>query len=125
MKVYVVTKDCYRDYEIITATIDKKMANKIAKRFGARVSAYDPELYMKPVFFVRFAPDGDVINVYDESGSAYYYKCINECDFDCRCGGNYIYAVVQSDNEEDAIKIASELRIAFLKRKSKEKDNDD
>ena len=35
MKIYVVTDGMYSDYHIITATIDKGVAEKIAKRFSA------------------------------------------------------------------------------------------
>lgn len=119
-KIYVVTKGHYSDYHIITATTDKKLANEIAKKFSdgwdkADVEVYeDAELYMKPVFYVGFEQNGDVHAIYDESSSTYYYDNINECDFEV--DGKRVYAVVQADDEEHAIKIASEKRAEFLAR---------
>lgn len=127
MKVYVVTKGHYGDYHIMTATTDEKLANEIAKKFSdgwdkARVEEYeDAELYLKPIFFVRFDRQGKVIAIYNKSKESGYYDLINECDFDVY---RNIYVTVQADNEEHAIKIASEKRTAFLERESKEKDND-
>ena len=34
MKIYVVTKGCYSDYHIITATTDEKLAYKIKEKFN-------------------------------------------------------------------------------------------
>lgn len=122
MKIYVVTQGSYVDYRIITATTDEEVANKIAKKFsdswdGASVEVYeDAELYMKPVFYVSFKQNGDVHEICDESSSIYYYNNINECDFEV--DGKRVYAVVQADNEEHAIKIASEKRAEFLARKA-------
>jgi hypothetical protein len=102
-KIYVVTQGYYSDYHIITATTDKKLANKIAKRFSigrnkVDVEVYeDAELYMKPVFYVRFEQNGDVHEICDESSNTYYYDNINECDFEV--DGERVYAVVQADNE--------------------------
>lgn len=119
-KIYVVTKGSYSDYHIITATTDEEVANKIAKKFSdgwdrASVEVYeDAELYMKPVFYVRFEQNGDVHQIYNKSSNVYYYENINECNFGV--DGKRVYAIVQADNEEHAIKIASEKRAEFLAR---------
>lgn len=121
MKIYVVTQGCYSDYHIITATTDEKLANEIAKKFSdgwdkARVEEYeDTEPYLKPIFFVRFDRQGKVIAIYNKSKESIFYKAINECDFDVY---RNIYVTVQADNEEHAIKIASEKRAEFLARKA-------
>ena len=60
-KVYVVTRGDYSDYHIITATTDKKTADKVAKKFNAEVEIYDhSEIYTKTVFGVTFNKIGDV-----------------------------------------------------------------
>jgi hypothetical protein len=121
-KIYVVTKGSYSDYHVVTATTDEDVANKIAKKFSdswdrADVEVYeDAEIYMKPVFYVCFEQNGDVHEICDESSNTYYYDNINECDFEV--DGERVYAVVQADNEEHAIKIASEKRAEFLARKA-------
>lgn len=117
MKIYVVTQGSYSDYHIITATTDEKLANKIAKKFGwynymTRVEEYDDaELYLKPVFFVRFDEQGMVTEISNRSKELNSYNWINECDFDVN---GQVCVFVQAVDEGDAIKIAREKRAEFL-----------
>lgn len=119
MKIYVVTKGCYSDYHIITATTDEKLANDIKEKFSedyswgeAEVEVYeDAEIFMKPCYFLRFDKNGNVIEL-EESNKEY--------DYDERCGidikGNF-YVYVATDNEEAAIKIGAERRAMYLAQK--------
>lgn len=119
MKIYVVTKGCYSDYHIITATTDEKLANDIKEKFSedyswgeAKVEVYeDAEIFMKPCYFLRFDKNGNVIE-FEESNKEY--------DYDERCGidikGNF-YVDVATDNEEAAIKISAERREMYLAQK--------
>ena len=81
MKIYVVTKGCYSDYHIITATTDEELAYKIRDKFTsdyswgeAEVEVYeDAEIFMKPCYFLRFDKSGNVIESREESDSEYGY----------------------------------------------------
>lgn len=120
MKIYVVTKGCYSDYHIITATTDKAQAKEIAKKFSddwdeARVQTYDDaEIYLKKVWFVRFDTKGNV-NELNLDASEYSYGYLNECSFDAAKG---VYVHVQADDGASAIKIAAEKRAMFLAKKA-------
>lgn len=121
-KIYVVTKGTYSGYHIITATTDKKLANEIAKRFDGqfsesrtRVETYEnAEIYLKPIWIVYFDSFGNVDDIIRAEG-ADCYQDVGNYDI-IHSGLGYVY--VQADNEEHAIKIASEKRAEFLARKT-------
>lgn len=121
MKIYVVTKGCYSDYHIITATTDEATAEKIAKKFSdkweeAKVEIYeDAETYLKKIWFVRFDTEGNVIEL-RENSSEYAYEHTNRCSFDVK---RRVYIDVCADDANSAVKIAAEKRAEFLARKAR------
>lgn len=118
MKVYVVTRGEYDNYEIITATTDKELANKIAEKFNSeynetRIEEFEnAERKLLPFYRVEFDSVG---NVHD----------INMCDYE----PYYTYwdergilaFYVQADDEGDAVIIAKRHRIEYLEEKEKRK----
>ena len=120
MKIYVVTKGCYSDYHIITATTDEKLAYKIKEKFNGN-SYYDKtdvevfedaEIFMKPCYFMRFDKGGNVIE-FKERKEEYWY---DEGDGEDSQGNFYVSVV--TDNEEKAIKIGAERRAMRLAQKN-------
>lgn len=111
--VYVVTRGDYSDYHIITATTDKKIADKVAKKFNAEVEIYDnSEIYTKTIFGVTFNKSGDVMYCYELS--EYDYPPNNEIVQHKRNNQTCLYIEVEADDEQSAIKIAAEKRAKFL-----------
>ena len=118
MKVYVVTRGEYDNYEIITATTDKDLANKIAEKFNSeynetRIEEFEnAERKLLPFYRVEFDSVG---NVHD----------INMCDYepyDTYWEHRGILAFyVQADDEGDAVIIAKRHRIEYLEEKEKRK----
>ena len=118
-KIYVVTKGCYSDYHIITATTDEKLAYEIRNKFSedyswgeAQVEVFEnAEMYMKSCYFMRFDKGGNVIEL--EKGD-------DEYDYDENYGidihGNF-YVSVATNNQETAIKVGAERRAMFLAQK--------
>ena len=119
MKIYVVTKGCYSDYHIITATTDETLAYQIKEKFNGKydeayVEEYeDAELMLKPCYFLRFDKGGNVIETREESNTEYYYDGSN---FGKDVAGNFYISVV-ADNLESAIKIGAEKRAMRLAKK--------
>lgn len=119
-KIYVVTKGCYSDYRIITATLDEEEAKKIAEKFttdmeDAIVEVYENSaLYLRPCYFVRFDKNGDVFEI-SKCDSEYSYSNIGTC---CNDVSDRVYVYVEADNSEAAIEIASEKRAVYLARKA-------
>ena len=118
MKVYVVTRGEYDNYEIITATTDKDLANKIAEKFNnkyneTRIEEFEnAERKLLPFYRVAFNFFGDVqdIRMCDYEPSDTYWD---------DCGILAFY--VQADDEEDAVIIAKRHRIEYLEEKEKRK----
>ena len=117
-EIYVVTKGCYSDYHIITATTDKDLAYQIKEKFtGNYDEAYvevfkDAELFLKPCFFLRFDKSGSVVESEQENNREYSY----EGSFGKDCNGNF-YIHVVTDDLESAIKIGAEKRAMFFAKK--------
>lgn len=122
MKIYVLTKGCYSDYHIITATTDYELACKIKDRFDkinsewsdekVNIEIYeDAELYLKPNYFIRFDKQGNVVEAYEDT-SEYGYDRYSGLDVK----GGY-FTTITTDNKESAIKIAAEKRAMFLAEK--------
>lgn len=122
LKIYVLTKGCYSDYHIITATTDYELACKIKDRFDkinsewsdekVNIEIYeDAEIYLKPNYFIRFDKQGNVVEAYEDT---------SECGYDRYSGldvkGGY-FTTITTDNKESAIKIAAEKRAMFLAEK--------
>ena len=119
MKIYVVTKGCYSDYHIITATTDEKLAYKIKEKFNgdgydeANVEVFeDAEIFMKPCYFMRFDKGGNVIEFKEQKGEYWYDEDDGE-----DIQGNFYVSVV-TDNAEKAIKIGAERRAMRLAQKN-------
>lgn len=117
MKIYVVTQGTYSDYHIITATLDRTVAEAIAKRFSAEVEEYeDAELLLKPRWDVRFFKDGPV-EVGEHPFLDYYTG--SRCIVYVRLGKLVLEVEnVAADDKESAIKIAAEKRAAYLAEKN-------
>jgi len=117
MKIYVVTQGDYSDYHIITATLNKDLADAIAKKFDNEYSPTDveefedAEIMLKPCWFVWFGKDGSVKEIANKSDSYYHYKKVNKCGFDD--AGQVVVSVI-ADDSVAAIKIAAEKRVQFL-----------
>lgn len=122
MKIYVVTLGSYSDKRIITATLDKNLAEAIAKKFDTeyyphtRIEEFeDAEIMLKPCWFVRFGKDGSAIEVADESDNCDRYEDVNKCGVDA--AGQVMVSVI-ADDSIAAIKIAAERRAEFLAEKA-------
>lgn len=122
MKIYVVTRGSYSNYHIITATLDRAVAEAVAKKFFTKygeteIEEYeDAELLLKPRWNVRFPKDGPV-EVEEQPFRDYYTgpRCIVYVRF-----GTLVLEVedVAADDTESAIKIASEKRAQYLAEKN-------
>lgn len=120
--IYIVTKGSYSCYHVVAATLDRAVAEKIAKKFSedyeeCRIEEYpDAEVMLSSLWCVYFKRSGDV------------WKCIlSDSEYDYRRHDNVIETVykfdydmivyVEADNEEAAIKIAAEKRAKYLAEK--------
>ena len=119
MKIYVVTKGCYSDYHIITATTDEELAYRIKEKFNGngydetKVEIFeDAEIFMKSCYFMRFDKCGNVIE-FEEEKDEYWY---DEDDGEDSQGNFYVSVV--TDDEEKAIKIGAEKRAMRLAQKN-------
>lgn len=121
MKVYVITRGIYSNYEIITATTDEALAHKIAKKYStviysederARIEVYeDAEETLLPYWDISFNAEGSVskIKLIEKPSSIY-------TDFYVRRDGSG-YGGVFAPDCEAAIKIAAEKRAKALAEK--------
>lgn len=119
MKTYVVTKGCYSDYHIITATTDEKLAYGIRDKFNgdgwdeARVEIFkDAEILLKPCYFIRFNSEGNVSQM-EERFNTYSYEQDSGLDIK----GDF-YTCVVADDAVAAIKIGSERRAMYLAKEA-------
>ena len=114
-KIYVITRGDYSDYHIITATTDKKIADKIAKKFNAEVETYDDsEIYLKDIYVLGFNPQGNVAYC-DKATSEYDYPISDRIYYTGDSKKNICVRLeVEADDEQSAIKIGAEKRAKFL-----------
>lgn len=111
MKIYVVTDGEYSDYHIITATIDRSVAEKIAKKFGADIEEYEnAEVMLRPLWFIRFDKNGDVCECREELHNP-SYEAHGLCYLDVK---GQVYVRIVADTVEQAIKAGAERRAKFL-----------
>lgn len=121
MKIYVVTRGEYSDYSIITAALDRNLAEAVAKKFSSKhdeacVEEFeDAELMLKPCWIVAFREDGSVEEVKSVSNDYYHYQNAGECWVPW--GRESVSVSVVADDSESAIKIAAEKRAKFLAEK--------
>lgn len=119
MKIYVVTRGEYSDYSIITATLDRDVAEAVAKKFSSKYNEAcieefeDAELMLKPCWLVVFRDDGGVKEVKSVSDNYFRYQEAGECWLQ-PCGGKEVYVSVVADDIHSATKIAAEKRGKFL-----------
>lgn len=114
MKIYVVTDGEYSDYHIITATIDRSVAEKLAKKFGAEIEEYEnAEVMLQPMWFIRFDKNGDVCEC-RQITATYSYHDNGLCRFDVK---GQVYVNIIADTVEQAIKAGAERRAKFLAEK--------
>lgn len=121
--IYIVTKGHYSDYHIVAATTDKKIAEKIKKKFDddcgdCRIEKFpDAEEMLKTVWIVFFKANGDVW-MCREAEDEYDYRQVNKI-VDTVYKRDYDMVVyVEADTEEAAIKIAAEKRAKYLAEKN-------
>lgn len=111
MKIYVVTDGEYSDYHIITATIDRSMAEKLAKKFGAEIEEYEnAEVMLQHTWFIRFDKNGDVCECREDLCES-SYKVHGLCYLDAK---GQVYVRIVADTVEQAIKAGAERRAQFL-----------
>jgi hypothetical protein len=116
MKVYVVTRGEYSDYHIVTATTDLAVAEAVAKKFSteysrAEIEEYDnAEVMLRPIWFLRFAKNGDVCECRQGSDD-YDYEKAGLCGYDVK---GQVYVNIIADTAEVAIKAGAERRAKFL-----------
>lgn len=119
MKIYVVTQGEYSGYGIIAVTLDKSLAEAIAKKFDSEhyhttIEEFaDAEIMLRPCWFVRFREDGSVATIENSSTSVYDYRNIGKCEFDPSGG---IIVSVTAEDSDAAIKIAAEKASSILSR---------
>lgn len=117
MKIYVVTQGEYSGYGIITATLDKDLAEAIAKKYDSEFNRTqieefeDAEIMLKPCWFVRFNQDGTVKISFDDSDHTDGYRRLNRCIAD---DSGEVYVHVSAADADSAIKIAAEKRAQYL-----------
>lgn len=118
MKIYVVTRGEYSDYSIITATMNRDVAEAVAKKFSigyeeATVEEFeDAELMLKPCWLVTFQKDGSVAEVKNESDN--YFRYHDAGRFWASADPRQLAVSVVADSIEAAVKIAAEKRAKFL-----------
>lgn len=121
MKIYVVTQGEYSDYHIITATLSKRRAEEIAKRFSNDYYGSVPEIeefedsdvFLRPCWCVYFQSDGEIVYV-RKASEHYDYEKIGKYQ-QYRDGSGAINLI--ADDEKTAVKIASEKRAEYLARR--------
>lgn len=123
MKIYVITKGEYSDYRICAVATDPEKADALAKFYSskydtAEVEEYDtedaPDLTKgMNLFRICFSPAGDVVDIRDVLPEVWEDGEIREFKHE----PGFVYAVVQANTEEDAIKIGAERRAKYLAEK--------
>lgn len=111
--IYIVTKGEYSDYHVVAATTDRKIAEKIQKKFSddhwydCRIEEFpDAEVMLKNLWNVYFTTDGNMWGCFI-SDSEYDYRENKEI-IDTVYKRDYDLIVkVEADTEEAAIKIAA------------------
>jgi len=113
MKVYVITRGDYSDYSIMAVALDKSRAKELATIFSddmyvANVEEYDSDTYTpirKPLWFVTFYKDlPPRVHRYIYGIEHHNYPYVREVAIE-----QLTYTVyVQADDEEHALKIASD-----------------
>lgn len=111
MKVYVITKGEYSDYHICAVTLDKKIAAQLKQRYtdrwnDAEIEEYETDdcnevLRWKSTYYANKDLSTRKITVSETS-----------CDYsDCKRvskGKDFLYTHVHANNEQDALKFASD-----------------
>lgn len=122
-KIYVVTQGNYSDYHIVAATLDRKIAEKIAAKFSTKrdecdIEEYDDaEVMLRTAWVVYFDRAGNAVDA-RECDCAYDYSCIgNVRESSSFYGAYHIWVSVAADDVESAIKIAAEKRAKYLAEK--------
>lgn len=72
MKIYIVTRGEYDDFEILGASIDRERAEKIAEMFGTSCYGDEPEI-------ITFE-DGYAQNLCCDGDCEYLYSVVLNCD---------------------------------------------
>lgn len=124
MKIYVVMKGAYSDRHVVTATTDPEKAKKIAEKFSddwddAWIDEFeDGDFMLRQLWYVSFLGDGTVETVRREDSEYYYedaYKGRSIHWNKTRTSKVYeVWMYIFADNEEHAVKIATEKRAEFL-----------
>ena len=125
MIIYVVMKGAYSDRHVVTATLDHEKAEKIAERFSddyddCWIDEFeDGDFMLRQLWYVSFYGDGSIQCVQKENDEYYYidYFGNDPTHWNTLYGKVYeVWTRVFADNEEHALKIASEKRAELLAR---------
>lgn len=123
MKIYVVMKGAYSDRHVVTATTDPEKAKKISEKFSddwddCWIDEFeDGDFMLRQLWYVSFFYDGSVDTVRRENDEYYYEGAYNDKSIRWNTRNGIIHDVwmyVFADNEEHAIKIATDKRAEFL-----------
>ncbi len=120
--IYIITKGSYSCYHVIAATTDRKIAEKIKKKFSndwedCRIEKFpDAEVMLRNVWNVYFKRNGDVRKC-ELSNSEYDHQWCGRIVPVLRDDYNLI-VTVEAENEVSAIKIAAEKRAQYLSEKN-------
>lgn len=123
MKIYVIMKGAYSDRHVVTATLDPVKAKKIAEKFSddyddCWIDEFeDGDFMLRDLWYVSFYGDGSIQCVSKENSEYCYEGAYNDKSIRCNVRNGKVHAVwmyVFADNEEHAIKIATDKRAEFL-----------
>lgn len=114
MKIYVITKGYYSDYHICAVTIDKNKAELLKEKFSdeywgdAVIEEFDTDeeeevLKFEKVFDCLYCEENNEIEISEESID--YFRPSNLIITKNNLG---LHTYVLANNEEDALKIASD-----------------
>lgn len=114
MKIYVITKGCYSDYHICAVATDKEKAELLADKFSdrydsAEIEEYDTDfsevlLKFKNLYTCWFYEKTKNINIRERD-----LDCFEMDDLKVRRFSDGLYVKVNAENEQMALKKASDL----------------
>lgn len=114
MKIYVITKGCYSDYHICAVATDKGKAELLADKFSDRYESAEIEEYDTD-FSETILSFSDIYNCfYHEKEKRIYvapgsYEYFEKDDLIPQKRHSGLYVVVNADDEEMALKKASDI----------------
>lgn len=139
MKIYVITRGSYDDFEILGASVDYDDAKKIADMFGTSCYGDEPEIItFEDGYAQNLCCDGDceylysVVLNYDKHGAPYFADAVriehvpndvykNRRIMEHKVGEQFVYVTyVFSKSSENAILIAKERVRRYMQKENAE-----